>query len=547
NYSQIKTFDYTVTSNSAAPADPSASPGAGSYTAGGVSVALSCSTTGARIFYTTDGTSPVESQSRIEYTAAVQLNTATILKAVAEKDGKFSQVKTFDYTFVASAAPADPTASPGTGNYTSSSVTVYLSCSTAGARIYYTRDLTDPKESFSRVLYSSQLQLGTSTTVKAVAEKNGQYSQVKSFSYNIQSSTSQLQGQSIGNVTVRISPASFTLKKGTTRKLAPSTSPYGATVSYASSDSGVAKVSSDGTVTAVKIGKATITAAATKDNYGVGTCEVEVTVTENPVDIRITPSYLNMKTGETVQLNVTTVPATAKVTFDSNFGGIASVTPEGLVKALKKGNAKITVKATEPGYDDGTEDVTVYISEAPEPVILTDVPDSHWAHAMIAELSGKGIIGGYPSGDFMPENNITRAEFTRVLTKAINLADQAAGSTYSDVTPGAWYLGCVEAAAKAGLIKGYENGDFRPDANITRQEMAVVLVRAMGLESQAKAKGEEKTAFADDQSIAAWARGFVVTAVGQNLVGGYPDNTFGPDNNATRAEACAMIYKMLNK
>lgn len=133
-----------------------------------------------------------------------------------------------------------------------------------------------------------------------------------------------------------------------------------------------------------------------------------------------------------------------------------------------------------------------------------------------------------------------------MLTNALGLADGSPGTpTFSDVKPGDWYFGCVEAAVKADLVKGYDTGEFRPDSLITRQEMTVILVRAMGLLENANASAGSGTSFIDDSEIASWARGFVVTSVQQDLVGGYPDNTFRAEANATRAEACAMIYKML--
>lgn len=188
-----------------------------------------------------------------------------------------------------------------------------------------------------------------------------------------------------------------------------------------------------------------------------------------------------------------------------------------------------------------------------EPVVtpeqlFKDVPPGHWAFDIINSLFNAKIVGGYPDGTFRPENSITRAEFSRMLTNALGLADGNPGApTFSDVKPGDWYYGCVEAAVKADLVKGYETGEFRPDALITRQEMTVILVRAMGLLGSANANAGSGTSFVDDSGIASWARGFVVTSTQQGLVGGYPDNTFRAEANATRAEACAMVYKLLEK
>lgn len=188
------------------------------------------------------------------------------------------------------------------------------------------------------------------------------------------------------------------------------------------------------------------------------------------------------------------------------------------------------------------------VTEAKGKCQFADVPAAHWAANVIGGLCQKGITGGYPDGTFRPENNITRAEFSVVLTRAIGLAGAKPGvPTFTDVAPGEWYYGAVEAAVKAGLVKGDGTGRFRPDELITRQEMAVIMVRAMNKADVAATRTGDKTAFNDDGDIAPWARGFVVTAVKEGLVSGYAlDNTFRPGNNATRAEAGAMIFKLIS-
>jgi len=177
-----------------------------------------------------------------------------------------------------------------------------------------------------------------------------------------------------------------------------------------------------------------------------------------------------------------------------------------------------------------------------------DVPAGHWAADVIKELCKKGILSGYPDGTFKPDNDITRAEFTKVIVTAIGLAEEeTATPSFRDVSAGDWYYGVVQAAAKAGLVRGYENGEYRPNAKITRQEIAAILVRALARENLAATGSGDKTAFLDDQLIAPWARSSIVIAVKEGLIAGYPDGTFGPAKNATRAETCAMVQRFLAK
>lgn len=175
-----------------------------------------------------------------------------------------------------------------------------------------------------------------------------------------------------------------------------------------------------------------------------------------------------------------------------------------------------------------------------------DLPATHWAINVIKELNQKGIVGGYPDNTFKPENNVTRAEFAKMLVKALGLPEKtAAEATFNDVASSAWYFGVVETAAQKGLVKGYDNGIFQPDKLITREEIAAIMVRAAGKDTLAAGSAQEKTAFADDTGIAGWARGSVVISVKEKIINGYPDGTFGPRRNATRAEACAMIQRLL--
>ena len=178
---------------------------------------------------------------------------------------------------------------------------------------------------------------------------------------------------------------------------------------------------------------------------------------------------------------------------------------------------------------------------------FTDIPASLWAYGDIESLSGLGYISGYPDSTFKPGNTITRAEFVSILGKALKLAAyNPAAPDFSDVAQGDWFYGSVEDAVYAGIVKGY-GGAFKPDDPITREEMAVILVKALNEQAQAGSSMNSGTAFKDDASISAWAKGFVAVAVQDGLIKGYPgDNSFRPKSAATRAEACAMIVNFLN-
>lgn len=187
------------------------------------------------------------------------------------------------------------------------------------------------------------------------------------------------------------------------------------------------------------------------------------------------------------------------------------------------------------------------------PASFSDVPASYWAHDAISSLSGLGYVAGYPDGAFKPANQITRAEFVSILNKVLKLAAAPAGAgtrpavpDFSDVAPGDWYYGSVENVVYAGIVKGYGR-TFDPNRQITREEMAAILVNALDKQGEAKESMSARTDFTDDTGISGWARGFVAVAVRDGLIRGYAeDNSSRPKNGATRAEACAMIMNFLN-
>jgi hypothetical protein len=176
-----------------------------------------------------------------------------------------------------------------------------------------------------------------------------------------------------------------------------------------------------------------------------------------------------------------------------------------------------------------------------------DIPAGYWAYDAIDNLYTKGLVSGYPDNTFRPDEPITRAEFVAMLVKALNLSVAKPDTPiFIDVAAGDWYYGPVETAVKANLVKGYANNEFLPNAPITRQEIAAILAQALGKADDDAANASAITGFTDDSRIAGWARGFVVETVKAGLLKGYPDGSFGPMSNTTRAEACAMISNLLS-
>jgi hypothetical protein len=170
---------------------------------------------------------------------------------------------------------------------------------------------------------------------------------------------------------------------------------------------------------------------------------------------------------------------------------------------------------------------------------FSDVASTFWASSYINKLNTKGIINGYNDGTFKPNGNITRAEFAKIAVTAANLTlSTTSTASFSDVPTTHWAFKYIETAKAAGFIGGYPDGTFRPDAQVNRAEICKMVIGAGKIATDTAGSGFSDTA-------GNWAETFIKTAAKNGIVGGYPDGTFGPAKNATRAEAAKMVSTWL--
>lgn len=187
--------------------------------------------------------------------------------------------------------------------------------------------------------------------------------------------------------------------------------------------------------------------------------------------------------------------------------------------------------------DDATETTK---PEEPKPEPQSQLSDiaSHWAQANINKLIASDAISGYPDGTFKPDAPIKRAEFATILVKAFNL-EAKNGKVFED-TENHWGKDAIATAAAYGIVGGYDDTTFGPEDDITREQMALMIVRAAKLDTATTSKS-----FADGTAISSWATDAVNTAFENGIISGYPDNTFKPQGNAKRAEAVTVIVNAL--
>ena len=181
--------------------------------------------------------------------------------------------------------------------------------------------------------------------------------------------------------------------------------------------------------------------------------------------------------------------------------------------------------------------------DEPKPAVFSDIA-GHWAEDVIEHAVSEGIVSGYPDGTFRPNDTVTRAEFAVMLTSALKLTGEGSALTFTDAAKiPSWARKAVQQAVQAGMISGYEDGTFRPEAQITRSEMAVMIAAALKLDI----KASDTTGFADDESIPSWSKGAIAKLRELDLMVGYGGNRFNPAAHATRAEAVTILMGMLER
>ncbi|CAH1202200.1 hypothetical protein PAECIP111891_02041 [Paenibacillus allorhizoplanae] len=174
-----------------------------------------------------------------------------------------------------------------------------------------------------------------------------------------------------------------------------------------------------------------------------------------------------------------------------------------------------------------------------------DVPNVHWAKNVITELASRHIVTGTSSTDFEPERQITRAEFTALLVRALHLTDNG-NSNFSDVSVSDWFYPEVSTAVKSGIVEGKSETTFAPEASITREEMVAMLMRAYEKQHNYAAV-PSVNAFDDEDAVSPWATTYVRNARALHLIEGREGNLFIPKGVGTRAEASQVIYNFLGQ
>ncbi|WP_130614992.1 DUF2341 domain-containing protein [Cohnella abietis] len=177
----------------------------------------------------------------------------------------------------------------------------------------------------------------------------------------------------------------------------------------------------------------------------------------------------------------------------------------------------------------------------------------HWANEVVGDIAARHLFDDLhiepldawdePS-DFHPNKQVTRAEFAVLLTRAIGIKPSGK-IRFEDVPDSLWYADTISAASEAGIIQGIGNNKFAPEALVTREEMAVMLMRAWVISKGSLTGIKQGSKFQDKALISGWAEDAIQSAVSLNLLKGRQNGKFSPKENTTRAETTQAIHNIL--
>ncbi len=182
--------------------------------------------------------------------------------------------------------------------------------------------------------------------------------------------------------------------------------------------------------------------------------------------------------------------------------------------------------------------------QASADTFFNDVAETYWAYEFIKSLKAKGVLNGDENGNFNPEQTLTREIFVTMLVRGLSLPVSNQEISFTDVSADDWYADYVLRAAGVNIVRGMEDGSFGIGAEISRQDMAVMIYRAAkykGIELMPEDVGE---LFGDDANISLYAREAVYSLKNSKIISGISETEFAPNEKSTKAQAAKLICSL---
>ena len=178
---------------------------------------------------------------------------------------------------------------------------------------------------------------------------------------------------------------------------------------------------------------------------------------------------------------------------------------------------------------------------------FTDVKEGDWFYEAVRFVYENDLFNGTSATTFSPNANMTRAMLVTVLYRLAGKPAVTAGASFTDVKSGLWYSDAVAWASANGIVEGMGNGKFAPDDFVTREQMAVILMRYTRYQKADTSASADLSRFTDASSVSPWAQSAMAWAVASGLVNGRTATTLVPGGTATRAEVAAILMRYCKK
>ncbi|MGG4146278.1 discoidin domain-containing protein [Paenibacillus algorifonticola] len=179
---------------------------------------------------------------------------------------------------------------------------------------------------------------------------------------------------------------------------------------------------------------------------------------------------------------------------------------------------------------------------------FSDIGSKHWAKANIEVMAAKHIASGISETRFDPAGKVTRAQFATFLVRALGIDLLAYKGTFTDVPEGQWYTAYVEAAQASGIIKGAGNDRYDPDKEMTREQMAVMVINAYTYatgQTTFAVGDEDNTGFEDLDQAASWSKDAIQASFKLGIINGVSRTSYEPGMLSQRDQAASIIYRFL--
>ena len=176
--------------------------------------------------------------------------------------------------------------------------------------------------------------------------------------------------------------------------------------------------------------------------------------------------------------------------------------------------------------------------------LFADVHQGDWFYEMVKYVAENGYMSGTGDNMFSPNASLSRAMVAQILYAMEGKPAAAASGKFTDVADGDWFAAAVNWAAANSIVAGFEDGTFQPNANVTREQLALILAGYAKLKGQNTAAAVDINSFSDSASVSSWAADGVRWAVEKGIISGKPGNLIDPQGTATRAEMATMIRNL---